>query len=460
MRVDALDSQTPHDAPIKSFDDLLGIFHAAEKPASEFRCGAEMEKFGVDRDSGAPLGYDGERGVLRILDRLAERFAWQPEREKDGGPIIALYRDGASVTLEPGSQLELSGAPLRTVHEICAELSAHLRELEDVSRDMNLRWLGLGFHPFAKRSDLTFVPKQRYAIMRDYLPTRGGLALDMMLRTCTVQGNYDYSSEADAMKKVRVAMKLAPLTTAMFANSPWYEGGRFGGVTYRGKVWLDVDPDRSGLVPGVWKQGARYADYVEWALDCPMFLFKRGGEPVANTGQTFRSFWKSGFQGHHALVSDWKMHLNTLFPEVRLKNTIEIRGADAQTPSTACALPAVWMGLLYDAKALDEAEALTESWTHDEISALRPAIWRDGLHAEFRGAKLAKVAERVMDLAEGGLERRGFKNKDGTKDERMHLARLRDLVAHGECPADRLLAGLTGDPRAEIMSRADLRPAS
>ncbi len=460
MRVAALDSNAPNDVPIKSFDDLLAIFHSAEKPASEFRCGAEMEKFGVDRTTGAPIQYDGDRGVLRILERLATRFNWRPERETEGGPIIALYRDGASVTLEPGSQLELSGAALLTVHEICAELSAHLRELDEVSRDMNLRWLGLGFHPFAKRSDLTFVPKQRYGVMREYLPTRGGHAIDMMLRTCTVQGNYDYLNEADAMKKLRVAMKLAPLTTAIFANSPWYEGGRFGGVTYRGKVWLDVDPDRSGLVPHIWKDDARYADYVEWALDSPMFLIKRGGEPILNTGQTFRSFWKSGYQGHEALLGDWQTHLNTLFPEVRLKRTIEIRGADAQTPATACALPALWMGILYDAKALDEAAALTDGWTHDEVNASRPAVWKDGLRATFRGQTLAKLAERTVEIAEGGLERRGFKNKDGTRDERIHLARLKDLVSHGECPADRLLAGLKGDPRAEIMTRADLSPAS
>jgi glutamate--cysteine ligase len=459
MKVAALDSNAPNDAPIKSFDDLLGLFHSAEKPVSEFRCGAEMEKFGVDKDTGAPLAYDGERGVLQILERLASRFGWRPEREKEGGPIIALYRDGASVTLEPGSQVELSGAALHTVHEISTELSTHLRELGEVSRDMNLRWLGLGFHPFAKRSDLTFVPKQRYAIMREYLPTRGSLALDMMLRTCTVQGNYDYSSEADGMRKLRVAMALSPLTTAMFANSPFYEGGRFGGVTFRGKVWLDVDPDRSGLVPRIWKQGAGYADYVEWALDAPMFMIKRNSEPVANTGQTFRSFWKNGFEGHHALVSDWTTHINTLFPEVRLKRTIEIRGADAQTPATACALPALWMGIFYDEKALAAAEALTADWKHDEVSASRPGIWKDGLRATFRGQKLATLAEKVVEIAEGGLERRGFKNKDG-KDERIHLARLKDLVSHGETPADRLLAGLTGEPKAEIMSRADLSPAS
>jgi glutamate--cysteine ligase len=447
----------PNDAPIRNFDDLLGIFREAEKPESRFRVGAEMEKFGVDATTGAPIRYDGPRGVLQILEGLAQRYAWEIEREKAGGPIIALYRDGASVTLEPGSQLELSGAPLRTTHEICAELRTHLGELKEISKDLDLRWLGLGFHPFAKRSDLTFVPKQRYAIMREYLPKRGSLALDMMLRTCTVQANFDFDSEPDAMRKLRVSLRLAPLTAAIFANSPWYEGARFGGVSYRAKVWLDVDPDRSGLVPHVWKDDAGYADYAEWALDVPMFLIKRGDEPVANTGQTFRSFWKDGFKGHRALLSDWQMHLNTLFPEVRLKKTLELRAADAQTQAMACAMPALWTGILYDEKALSEADELTGDYTYDEVQELRTRVWKDGVRAAVRGAPLAKVAERVVEISEGGLARRSLVTREG-KDERVHLKRLKELIAGGQSPADRLLAQLKGDPKREILERADLTP--
>jgi glutamate--cysteine ligase len=449
---------TQNDAPIRSFDDLLAIFHEAEKPEAYFRVGAEMEKFGVDATSGAPIRYDGPRGVANILQELARRYGWQAEREKPDGPIIALLRAGASVTLEPGSQLELSGAPLRTIHEICAELRTHLDELKEVSKDLNLRWLGLGFHPFAKRSDLNFVPKQRYAIMREYLPTKGSLAVDMMLRTCTVQANFDFDSEADAMRKLRVALRLSPLTTAMFANSPWYEGARFGGVSYRAKVWLDVDPDRSGLVAPVWKEDAKYADYAEWALDVPMFLFKRGGEPIANTGQTFRRFWQDGFQGHRALVSDWQMHLNTLFPEVRLKKTLELRAADAQTQAMACALPALWTGVLYDAKALAEADELTRDYRFDEIQELRTRIWKDGVRTEFRGVPLTKLAERLLEISEGGLARRGITTREGN-DERVHLKRLKELVARGQSPADRLLSQLKGDPKKEILQRADLTPA-
>jgi glutamate--cysteine ligase len=431
------------------------LFQEAIKPKEQFRIGAEMEKFGVTKE-GAPLTYS--TGILRIFDHLVKNHGWAPEAEKEGGPIIALLRNGASITLEPGGQFELSGAPMPHVHQVCAEFSGHMREIAPPSAELGIKWLGLGFHPFAKRSDLEWVPKQRYAIMREYLPTRGGLALDMMLRTSTVQANYDFSSEADAMRKLRVALKLAPVTTAMLGNSPFYEGKPFGGVTFRGKVWLDVDPDRSGLVKNVWKDDARFDDYVEWALDVPMFMFKRGGDKVVNTGQTFRSFWKSGFQGHHATLTDWQMHLNTLFPEVRLKKTIEVRGADAQGSALACALPALWTGIFYDDKALAEAEALSADFSFDEVSELRQRIWRDGLRAEWRGAPIAKLAERVIDISKGGLERRGFKSPRGN-DERVHLKRLEELVAQGVSPADKLLEGFEGrNFVSEVIERTELKP--
>ncbi|MDF2696186.1 MAG: Glutamate--cysteine ligase [Labilithrix sp.] len=451
--------ETLNDKPITSYDDLLSLFHAAIKPASEFRVGAEMEKFGV-YDDGTPVPYDGDSGVRAILESLVAK-GWKPEAETEGGPLIALLRDGASVTLEPGSQLELSGAPLLHSHQICAEFRAHLAEIAPFSQEKKIHWLGLGFHPFATRDAFTMVPKQRYAIMREYLPTRGSMALDMMLRTSTVQANYDYLSEADAMTKMRVALKLSPLTTAMFANSPFYEGQPFGGKSYRAKVWLDTDPDRSGLVPSLWKKNASFVDYVEWALDVPMFMFKRNGEKVVNTGQTFRSFWKSGFSGHKPTMSDWQTHLNTLFPEVRLKKTIEIRGADAQGASLACTLPALWTGILYDAQALAAADAMTADWTHDEVNASRKEVWQKGLGAKFRAGTLQPFAEKLIEISEGGLERRAYLSTSG-KDERAHLARLKELVAEGKTPADRLLAGLEHVPnmRAEIIRRCDLNASS
>jgi glutamate--cysteine ligase len=333
-----------------------------------------------------------------------------------------------------------------------------MRELEPISREMGVRWLGVGFHPLAARGDFTWVPKQRYSTMREYLPTRGAHAVDMMLRTCTVQVNLDYASEADAMRKMRVALALGPATTAMFANSPWKEGAPHGGLTYRGRVWLDVDPDRTGLLPGLWKRTARFEDYVEWALDVPMFVFKRNGHAVRNTGQTFRSFWKDGFEGHVPNGEDWKTHINTLFPEVRLKKTIEIRGADVQSTELACALPALWTAILYDDRALAEAEALVEGWTYDEVADLRQRVWREGLRAAHRGKALAEVAERVVAIAEGGLERRGIVDAASGKDERIHLARLRRLVGEGRTPADALLQGMDRepDPVAAMITRTTL----
>jgi glutamate--cysteine ligase len=436
-------SDPTNEAPIRTFDDLLSHFHQSVRPRTEFVVGAEMEKFGVYTQTSAPVHYAGDRGVLRVLESLESDHGWRAERETAGGPLIALLKNGASITLEPGAQLELSGAPLKTIHQTSIELRDHLRELAPISNELGITWLGLGFHPFATRADLEpMVPKQRYAIMREYLPTRGGHALDMMLRTCTVQANFDYESERDAIRKLRVGLKLSPLTTAILANSPWKEGKSSGGVTYRGRVWLDVDPDRSGLVPAMWQDEASFASYVEWALDVPMFMFKRHGVKVANTGQSFRSFWKNGFQGQHPTQADWQTHLNTLFPEVRLKKTIEIRGADAQRSELACALPALWTGIYYDERAFAEAEALSDDWQHAEVSALREKLWQEGLRAPFRGAPIQKLAERLIEIAEGGLERRAFTRPADGKDERVYLAKLKGIVAKGQTPADEVLSAV------------------
>ena len=450
-------TETRDHEPIRRRDDFALPFTEACKPRSAWRIGPEVEKGSLFEATRLPLPYAGERSVARILDELSSKYGWAAEREHEGAPVIALLRDQASVTLEPGGQLELSGAMAENIHQVCAELRGHMREIGPLSRAMGARWLGVGFHPFARREDYTWVPKQRYGVMREYLPTRGGHALDMMLRTCTVQVNLDYESEAAAMRKMRVALALAPTTMAMLANSPWKEGRPHGGLTYRGRVWLDVDPDRTGLVPALWKKDARFEDYIEWALDIPMFLFKRDGHAIANTGQTFRAFWQGGFQGHRPNMEDWKTHINTLFPEVRLKKTIEIRSADAQSTGLKCALPALWTSLLYDDDALAGAEALVEGWTHAEVADLRTRAWKDGLRTPFRGAPLAAVAERMVDLAEGGLERRRRLDSRG-KDERVHLARLHTLVGQGKTPADVLLEGMDRekDPAAAIVERSSL----
>ena len=421
--------------PLAREEELLAPFVSSQKAAQKL--GAEMEKFGVDA-AGAPIDYDGPSGVMRFFEELQRVGQWSPDSEVSGGPILALLKDGASITLEPGSQFELSGAQHDSVHQVAAEIDAHMGELAPLSKKLGVRWLGLGFQPFSKRTDYEFVPKQRYAIMRRYLPTRGSLALDMMLRTSTVQVNFDYASEADAMKKLRVGQALAPLTTALFANSPFYEGAPFGGKTFRGKVWLDMDPDRSGLIPRLFANDASYVDYVQWALDCPMFLVKRGDRVLDNAGQTFRDFWKHGFEGERATQGDWQLHLNTMFPEVRLKRTIEVRGADSQNAANAPALAALFAGIYYDPTALEAAFQLVAEYTFEEVEACRARVPMEGLAAPLRGESLVTLGERVVDIARAGLERRALLDASGN-DERIHLTALADRLGRGECPADDVL---------------------
>jgi glutamate--cysteine ligase len=440
-----------------SRDDLFQPFHDAIKPRDQWRIGAEAEKFGVVTATGAAVPYDGERGITGVFAAL-QKHGWKPLSEVEGGPILALVRDGASVTLEPGGQLELSGAPLDDVHAIAKETSAHLTELHRVSDPLGISWLGVGFHPFARQEDLPWVPKLRYAIMREYLPKRGSRALDMMRRTATVQANFDYGSEEDAMRKMRVALRLSPIVTAIFANSPFYEGKVSGNRSERAKVWLAVDPDRQGLLPSLWKADSSFEDYVEWALDVPMFLIKRDGKVVANTGQTFRTFWADGFQGEKADIHDWELHLNTLFPEVRLKHTIEVRGNDSQAVPLAAAIPAFFTGILYDGRALDEAENVVTSFSFDEMQALRADIARQGLLARLRGRPIAEMAQTLLGIAKGGLARRGRRSQDG-RDETVHLAHLEPLIERAQCPADVLLADFPADPSrftAEVIRRTKL----
>ncbi|WP_394847040.1 glutamate-cysteine ligase family protein [Pendulispora brunnea] len=433
-----------------SYEQLLEPFVRAMKPEPMWRVGIESEKFGIDAETLAPLPYEGERGVLAVLSSLARHFGFSPVREHPDGPLLALSRDGESITLEPGGQLELSGAPMADLHRVADEVARHGKELRAVSEELGIRWLGVGFHPLASTTELPWVPKARYPIMREYLPQRGTRALDMMRRTCTVQANFDYASDEDAMRKLRVALKLSPIVTAMFANSPFVEGRKGGVRSERARVWLSVDPDRQGLLPALWDEKSRIRDYVEWALDVPMFLFKRGGKVIANTGQTFRSFWREGHSIYGATLADWEMHLNTLFPEVRLKRTIEVRGADSVSSREVCALPALWTGILYDQKALGQAEELSADWTYPRMENLRRAVARDGLGASFFGRhKVRDVALQLFAIAEGGLRRRGCPGKNGA-DETILLAPLADLVGSGRCPADRMLEGFDEGSPVEL----------
>lgn len=447
----------PNDRPISDLDELVAVFHAAEKPADKFRIGAEAEKFAVKAD-GSPLQYDGPEGVVGIFDALSE-YGWEPEREAPDAPVIALRRGSASITLEPGSQLELSGAALPDLHQVEAEFYNHLRELAPVSKKLGLTWLGVGFHPLARQEDLGWVPKQRYAVMREYLPTRGHAAHDMMRRTATVQANYDFSSEADAMKKLVLSLKLSPIIHAMLANSPFKEGKLAGTKSVRGEVWLNMDPTRSGLIPSLWSPGKKsYRDYVEWALDAGMFLFKRDGKVIVNAGQTFRAFIKDGFEGHQATLGDWKTHLQTLFPEARLKNTLEVRGCDSLPAHLATAVPALFTGILYDTRAMDQAIELLLPLDHATVERDRPALVRAGLTAPLGGKKGVEWAQSLYDIASSGLSRRGRRNAQN-EDERRFIKPLERLLTAAESPADDLTRDLSAGaslPPEEAIKRCKI----
>lgn len=429
-------TQPPTLTPIRSADDLLGIFVKAEKPRARWRVGTEAEKFAVFSD-GSPIIFRGERSIAFILRELAEAHGWFAQSEYEGGEVISLLRGDSSITLEPGGQIELSGAPQDTIHQTCAEFRGHMAELRSIGNKLDMHWLGLGFHPFATQDELPWVPKLRYAVMREYLPTRGSGALDMMRRTATVQANFDFSSEQDAMRKLRLSLRVQPVVTAMFANSPFVERRLHTDLSHRARCWLNMDPDRSGLLPFAWDENAGYGDYIDWALDVPMFLVLRGGTPVKNTGQTFRDFWQHGFEGHEACLEDWATHLATLFPEVRLKNTLEVRGADSQSTDLTCALPALWKGLLYSDASLDALEALSDSLDFETVEQARPNIVVSGLRAQLGERSVQSWAESLIEISRAGLEQLANLGSRG-RDEGIHLDKLQSLVERGMCPADEL----------------------
>ncbi|MDH5674527.1 MAG: glutamate-cysteine ligase family protein [Myxococcales bacterium] len=430
--------------PIGDLEDLLSPFRAAITPRAQFRVGTEAEKFGLLSDSLEPLPYEGPRSVLAVLAALVADHGWSEYREYDAGALISLKREATSVTLEPAGQLELSGSPFATVHEACAEFSAHLEELRRVSEPLGVVWLSLGFHPFARDADLPRVPKLRYGIMERYMPTRGPRSADMMRRTCTVQANLDYESEDEAMRKLRVALALQPVATAAFANSPLYEGRVGQYLSERAAVWLQMDVDRSGILPFAWQKDQSLRSYVEWALDVPMFLVKRGARIIENTGQSFRSFLRDGASGARATFEDWETHLNSLFPEARLKKTLEVRGADAQPSDLVCAVPALWKGLLYDPTALAQAESLIRDLDATTVEQSRPEIARRALQARLLEHPLLWWAEQMVDIARGGLERLGHRNAAG-RDESIHLAPLERRLERGITPAEELLAAIKAD---------------
>jgi glutamate--cysteine ligase len=424
--------------PITDQRQLVEYIAAGAKPREQWRIGTEHEKFVFRRSDLRPVPYEGPDGILALLKGLM-RYGWEPVY--DGENMIGLSNGTASVSLEPGGQFELSGAPLENLHQTCAEVGEHLRQLQPVCDELGVGMMGLGFLPKWKREDVSWMPKRRYAVMGRYMPKVGKLGLDMMLRTCTVQVNLDFADEADMVKKFRVGLALQPVAVGLFANSPFFEGKPSGYLSYRGHVWTDVDPDRTGLLPFVFEPGFGYERYVEYMLDMPMYFVYRDGAYIDAAGQSFRDFMAGrlpALPGATPTMSDWADHLTTAFPEVRLKKFLEMRGADAGPWAQICALPALWIGLLYDQQSLDAAAAMTADWTHDEREALRRDVPRLGLATPFRGGTVREVALAMLQLARDGLTRRARLDSTG-QDESHFLLMLTEIAQSGRTNAERLL---------------------
>ena len=440
-------------APL-SRDQLIHAMSKGEKPRDQWRIGAEHEKFGFDKSTLRRPAYEGENGILAMLTGL-QRFGWSPVEE--AGRVIALERKNAegfsaSISLEPGGQFELSGAPLKDIHDICNETGQHLMEVKQVADQLNLGFLGLGFDPMWRREDIPVMPKGRYDIMRAYMPKKGALGLDMMLRTCTIQANLDFDSEADMVLKFRTSLALQPIATALFANSPFTEGRPNGFLSARANVWTDTDPDRTGMLDFVFEDGFGYERYADYALDAPMYFAKRGETYVDLSGQSFRAFMDGkldALPGDRATDKDWADHLTTLFPEVRLKQYLEMRGADGGPWSRICALPALWAGILYDAPSLAAAWDLCKDWDIADHERLRRDVTRLGLKAEVNGRNVRDIAVDMVNIAKQGLKNRA-RFSGGMVDERGYITELEDIADSGVTSADRLLELYNGEWSGDV----------
>ena len=430
---------------LETFEDLLAYFDGAAKPKADWKIGTEHEKFGFRRSTLRPLPYGGEDGVRALLEGLQDLSHWQPVME--GEHIIGLKHGMASISLEPGGQFELSGAPLEHLHQTCIEVGDHLRDVRTIADRLDIGFLGLGFSPLWSLDETPIMPKGRYRIMRDYMARVGRLGRQMMFRSCTVQTNLDFESEAAMAQRMRVAIALQPIATALFANSPFAEGRLNGYLSYRAHVWSDTDPDRTGMLPFVFEPGFSYARYAEYALDVPMYFVKRGKTYHDVAGRSFRAFMKGELPelpGERPTADDWADHLTTIFPEVRLKTYLEMRGADAGPWSRLCALPALWAGLLYDDAACAAAWELVKHWTHEDREALRRAVPVLGLTAPIAGRRARDVALDVLAIARQGLRARARLNAAGD-DETGFLSELDEIAATGVTPAHRLIERWTGE---------------
>jgi len=428
-------------------EQLVEFFAAAAKPRHQWRIGTEYEKVAVRSDDGHAAPFSGCNGIEELLRGLAERFDWEPVLED--GRVVALRSQKASITLEPGGQLELSGQVCDSIHCAREEFAQHIEEIVTVGGGLGIAFLGLGMQPLSTLDEIEWVPKRRYRIMAPYMARVGALGQRMMKQTATVQVNMDYGSEADAMMKLRVGMGLVPLITAMFANSPLSDGDLNRFLSYRGHIWTDTDAARCGLLPFVFRPAAGFDDYVEYALGVPMYFIVRDGQWFDMTHLSFRDFWEQGYRGYRATMGDWVTHLTTLFPEVRMKAYIEIRAADSQAPELMLAVPALVKGVFYEEDCLLAAWDLVKGWSWEERLEAYHAAHRQALRARVRRLPLAELARELVAIGRAGLERQRQLNARG-EDESLYLERLEDSVKRGLCPADLIIDKWTGAWDREI----------
>src|SRR5579859_6231812 len=438
--------------PIERRDELVAWLAQGVRPKANFRIGTEHEKFAFTREGHRPVPYDGPRGIRALLEGMQRLLGWQPITE--GPQLIGLFdaAGGGAITLEPGGQFELSGAQVDTVHQTASELTAHLDQVREVAKPLRLGFLGIGMTPDWRRADMPVMPKGRYKIMTAYMPKVGTLGLDMMYRTCTVQTNLDFASEADMVKKLRVSIALQPVAAALFANSPFTEGKPNGYLSFRSEIWRDTDNARAGMLPWVFEPGMGFERWVDYALDVPMYFVKHDTEYVDVAGQSFRDLLAGKLQalpGTRATISDWANHLSTIFPEVRLKRYLEMRGADSGTLPNLLALPALWAGLLYDDASLDAAWDLVKGWSAEDRQNLRDAVPKLALAATIRGRSAFEIAAEVLTLARAGLKRRNRLDSSG-EDETRYLEVLQARLERKTTPAQDLLDKFNGPWRGSV----------
>lgn len=427
--------------PIGTRDELVAWLEAGCKPKSKFRVGTEHEKFAFTIDGHRPVPYAGPRSIRALLEGMQLHLGWEPIMEGDN--IIGMFdvTHGGAISLEPGGQFELSGAPVTTVHQTASELFAHLAQLREVAKPLGIGFLGLGMTPNWSRAEIPVMPKGRYKIMTAYMPKVGSLGLDMMYRTCTVQANLDFSSEADMVKKLRVALALQPVATALFANSPFTEGKPNGFLSFRSQIWTDTDNARSGMLPWAFEDGMGFERWVDYALDVPMYFVKRGDTYIDVSGKSFRNFFAGkldALPGERPSISDWANHLSTIFPEVRLKRYLEMRGSDGGPWRRLPSLTAYWVGLLYDDDALDACWDMVKDWSAEQRQKLRDAVPQRGFRAEIGNTNVLTLAQETLRLASHGLQRRKYLDRNG-RDETRYLRPLEESVARGITPAEELL---------------------